>query len=57
MMQEEEDYLKDSTDGEDDESKSEIELSMSRLEYLMDKRPLLLNSVILRHYLRSQQFV
>jgi pre-mRNA-splicing factor SYF1 len=46
MMQQEQE--EEGVDGEDGELKSEIELSMSRLEYLMDKRPLLLSSVILR---------
>ena len=42
----------DQTDGEDNdltsESTAEINMRLARIEFLMDKRPLLLNSVVLR---------
>lgn len=42
----------DQTDGEDNdltsESSAEINMRLARIEFLMDKRPLLLNSVVLR---------
>lgn len=42
----------DNTDGEDNdaisESSAEINMRLARIEFLMDKRPLLLNSVVLR---------
>ena len=44
-------YIEDDQNDDEDESMGdgdEIQLRLARLEYLMDKRPLLLNSVVLR---------
>jgi pre-mRNA-splicing factor SYF1 len=42
------DELKDAKSSEVEEKELELELFMTRFEHLMDRRPLLLNSVLLR---------